>query len=167
MYTISRLALDLNAEGCPAVREYNDEDAQAQEDLWSRNPNVDALVKRMEDFKAELNVQQNLWAEKVGPSDKRWISTRDVLSVAFLGAPRRESEAQTDVDDTGSLPPRQQTVASLTCDTLDSIGVSDRLWKNDCLLTSVLLRRLEQQEAWTAENDRTENEKNQELPSAE
>ncbi|KAK2070359.1 hypothetical protein P8C59_004860 [Phyllachora maydis] len=55
VYEVSDLVLDLDAENCPHVRAYNDEDAKEQLEHWSSAPHVDALpMKRMRTFMVHL-----------------------------------------------------------------------------------------------------------------
>ncbi|MDA4133813.1 MAG: hypothetical protein OK454_11930, partial [Thaumarchaeota archaeon] len=58
-YVISPLVLDLEAEGNPYVRPYDEGDEAQQSALWAQRPKVDVLRARIADFRRELDDSQS------------------------------------------------------------------------------------------------------------
>lgn len=155
VYEVSDLVLDLDAENCPHVRAYNDEDAKEQLEHWSSAPHVDALVQRVASFREELRMNNKLWARRLEAFDPRRISSRDVLAAALLGPPCKPAE-----EPQGAAVSRESTqaenvitnderIGSLTSTILKTIGVSERMASDRIRIVSVLLRRLEVQDPQT------------------
>ncbi|SPQ22480.1 e7bc8fef-8f9e-4cbb-927b-431728357b53 [Thermothielavioides terrestris] len=147
-YQVSRLVLDLDAIDCPGVRPYSLQDEIEQRDLWGTNPEMDALFQRMVRVKEEIRVSKMKWQAEVRQYDPKRITERDVLAVAFFGAPH-----DSDVTGNAQVAAQAPPLGYVTRGLLDSMGVTDRIADDVHHTVHMLLRRLREQPSLTVPSE--------------
>ncbi|KAM7221425.1 hypothetical protein V8F06_003200 [Rhypophila decipiens] len=126
--------LDLDAADSPVTRPYNESDHAEQIKKWGTNHALVALTKRMHAFRDEVEVAKTSWKCKLHRFDERYITERDILSMAFLG-PGPSSPSST----TGAK--KQQ----LSYELLKSIGIHSQIAEDITLTIRCLAHRRETQ----------------------
>jgi hypothetical protein len=164
LYSIPRLILDLDAEDCSQVRPYNKQDTQEQLKQWSRNPETEALVKRVLDFKEEVLDSRRLFKDSLRPYDVRHITPRDVLSLAFLGSPETGRHSPDDSLRSGNPTSESPTLTQepklgiLSQDIFQLFGVSERLLVDPHQTLSILMTRLRQADSPPSNTETSEGD---------
>ncbi|KAM7205043.1 hypothetical protein V8F33_001284 [Rhypophila sp. PSN 637] len=84
-YYLTDTILDLDAADSPVTRPYNKTDHGEQIKKWGTNHALVALTKRMHAFRDDIELAKTSWKCKLHRFDERYITERDILSMAFLG----------------------------------------------------------------------------------
>ncbi|KAK0630773.1 hypothetical protein B0T17DRAFT_507213 [Bombardia bombarda] len=164
IFVVPPVLLDLDAEGSRYVRSYNAKvDGREQKVLWAQNPELAALEGRMNRFRDELHEAKDRWVEQPAHLDRRRITERDILSVAFLGVSGVNRNPQTAVqeeseplssdeaqDEQTSQPEPASSVHEQLLGPVDekllwSIGIPARIAADTKQAVRVLVQRLREQ----------------------
>ncbi|KAL1869079.1 hypothetical protein VTK73DRAFT_3387 [Phialemonium thermophilum] len=100
LLNLPRVVIDLDAIDSPYVRPFVEADEQEQTQQWSQSSTrLSAVSARMKTFQGKFGHHYRRWRASTGPMNPHRISGRDILAVAFLGAPyvgrRQSGDAET------------------------------------------------------------------------